>query len=159
MPGEEFVKEFTTPFSEAVRFGIDAFPGWCYPLPGQTNREWRAWFRGRDMKKLVWIIILGLVGYFVYTQYFGPLSDEEKEVKALARRFSAAQSQYLGALRQMGSLGLDATSNADDAIGAMKKVKKELLELKDRLAEADAIERAENLEAGIDEFFAKNDIK
>jgi molecular chaperone GrpE (heat shock protein) len=111
------------------------------------------------MKKLVWVIVLGLVGYFVYTQFFGPASEEEQEVKALERRFASAQSQYMSALRQMGSLGIDATSDADDAIGAMKKVKKELLELKDRLTEADAVERAEKLEAGINIFFDKNDIK
>jgi len=111
------------------------------------------------MKKLVWLIILGLIGYLVYTQFFGPLSEEEQEVKALGIRFGTAQSQYMGALRQMGSLGLDATSDADDAIGAMKKVNKELLELKDSLTEADAIARAEKLEAKIAEFFEKNDIK
>ncbi|MCX6577577.1 MAG: hypothetical protein NTV82_14445 [Candidatus Aminicenantes bacterium] len=111
------------------------------------------------MKKLVWLIILVLVGYFVYAQFFGPLPKEEKEVKALGSRFGTAQSQYLGALRQMGSLGLDATADADDAIGAMKKVKKELLELKESLTEADAIVRAEKLEAKIIEFFEKNDIK
>jgi hypothetical protein len=111
------------------------------------------------MKKLVWLIILGLVGYFVYTQFFGPLSEEEKEVKALGSRFGTAQSQYLGALRKMGSLGMDATADADDAIGAMKKVKKELLELKDSLTKADAIARAEKLEALISEFFEKNDIR
>jgi hypothetical protein len=41
----------------------------------------------------------------------------------------------------------------------MKKVKKELLELKDSLTEAAAITRAEKLEAKIAEFFEKNDIK
>ncbi len=111
------------------------------------------------MKKLIWIIILGLVGYFAYMQFFKPPSDEQKEVRALERRFAMAQGQYMGALRQMGSLGIDATSDADDAIGAMKKVKKELSEIKDRLTESDALERADKLEAGINEFFDKNDIK
>lgn len=111
------------------------------------------------MKKLVWLIVLGLVGYFVYTQFFAPLSEEAQEVKALGRRFATAQSQYLGAVRQMGSLGMDATADADDAIGAMKKVKKELLELKDSLTEENAIARAEKLEATITVFFEKNDIK
>jgi len=111
------------------------------------------------MKKLVWLIVLGLIGYFVYTQFFGPLPEEEQEVKALASRFANAQSQYLGAVRQMGSLGFDATADADDAIGAMKKVKKELMELKDGLTEKDAVARAEKLEAAITVFFEKNDIK
>lgn len=111
------------------------------------------------MRKLVWLIILGLVGYFVYAQFFGPLSEEEKEVKALGSRFATAQSQYLGALRQMGSLGMDATADADDAIGAMKKAKKELIELKESLTDAAAIARAEKLEAKITEFFEKNDIR
>ena len=111
------------------------------------------------MKKLVWLIILGLVGYFVYTQFFKPLSNEEKDVKALEGRFATAQSQYLQSLRQMGSLGLDATADAGDAVGAMKSVRKELLELKGNLTEAEALVRAEELEARIGEFFEKNDIK
>lgn len=111
------------------------------------------------MKKLVWLIILALVGYFVYTQFFKPLSDEEKEVKALEGRFAKGQSQYLQSLRQMGSLGLDATADADDAIGAMKTVRKELFALKGNLTEAEALVRAEELESRINEFFEKNDIK
>jgi hypothetical protein len=111
------------------------------------------------MKKLIWIIILALVGYFVYAQFFKPLSEEEKEVKALEGRFATAQSQYLQSLRQMGSLGLDATADADDAIGAMKTAKKELLALRGNLTEEKALVRAEELEARIGEFFEKNDIK
>jgi hypothetical protein len=44
-------------------------------------------------------------------------------------------------------------------IGAMKKAKKELIELKESLTDAAAIARAEKLEAKITEFFEKNDIK
>jgi len=111
------------------------------------------------MKRLVWVIILGLIGYFVYVEFFKPLSDEEKEVKALEGRFATAQSRYLQSLRQMGSLSLDATADADDAVGAMKTVRKELLGLKEGLTEERAMVRAEELEVRISEFFEKNDIK
>ena len=109
------------------------------------------------MKALIWVLILGIIGFIVYTQLFTPLSEEEKEVKQLEDKFSSASRQFLDAAR-IGGTGLDTTSDANDAIMRVQKVRNELKRLKERLEEEAAIERAEKLEVRVKEFYKKNDL-
>ena len=110
------------------------------------------------MKALVLIIILAVIGYFAYTQFFKPLSEEEQLVKGLDKQFNLATRQFVGAGRISGGTGLDTTSDAEIAVNKIKKVRKELESIKDTLTEEKAIARAEKLDAKIKNFYEKNDL-
>jgi len=110
------------------------------------------------MKKIIVILLVAVVGFLAFT-YFTSLSEEEKMVKALEKEFDQALSSFLRAGRTIAATGLDTTSDIDDAIVKIKKVKKELSTLKGSLQEDSAKERAEKLEQRIKEFERKNDIE
>jgi len=108
------------------------------------------------MKKLLWILFLGIIGYFVYTQYVTPLSEEAKQVKQLDKRFNTATGDYVRAVRTTAEAAAVSLPAAEDAIRSIEKVKSELDSLKKRIKEEDAIRRADKLEAKIKEFYRQN---
>jgi hypothetical protein len=110
------------------------------------------------MKKIIAFLLVVVVGFLVYT-YFTSLSEEEKMVKALEKEFDQAVGDFLRAGRTMAGTGMDTTSDIDDAVVKIKKVKKELSALKGGLQEDSAKERTEKLEKRIKEFERKNDIE
>jgi hypothetical protein len=110
------------------------------------------------MRAIVAIVIVIVIGFLAYT-YFSSVSEEEKQVKSLEKEFDVAVGNFLRAYRTMSGTGMDTTSDIDDAVVKIKKVKKELKALKSGLQESGAQERAEKLEAKIKEFERKNDIE
>jgi pyridoxal biosynthesis lyase PdxS len=110
------------------------------------------------MKALIILIILVVIGFIAYTQFFAPLSEEENEVKQLEKRFNSATRLYLGAERIAGGTGLDTTSDVEEAIRSMNRARSELMRLQERLEEEAAIKRAKKLEAKMKEFYEKNEI-
>ena len=110
------------------------------------------------MKALIWILILGAIGYFGYTNYIKPLTGEENEVQMVENKFDAAVEEYMQAVRKAGGLGMDTISDVDAAIRKVRATKDALLNLKRRLKEDSAIERANALEAKMRNFYAKNEL-
>lgn len=110
------------------------------------------------MRAIIAILLVAVLVFLAYT-YFTSLSEEEKMVKALEKEFDLAVGDFLRAGRTMAATGMDTTSDVDDAVRKIKKVKKELQALRDRLEEDAAQNRAEKLEAKIREFERKNDIE
>jgi len=110
------------------------------------------------MRAIIAILLVVVLGFLAYT-YFTSLSEEEKMVKALEKEFDLAVGNFLRAGRTMAGTGLDTTSDVDDAVIKIKKVKKELKALKTRLEEDSAQKKAEKLEAKIKDFERKNDIE
>lgn len=110
------------------------------------------------MRAIIAILLVVAIGFLAYT-YFTSLSEEEKMVKALEKEFDQAMGDFLRAIRTMSGTGMDTTSDVDDAVVKIKKVKKELTTLKGSLKEDAAKERAKKLEARIKEFERKNDIE
>jgi 2-methylaconitate cis-trans-isomerase PrpF len=110
------------------------------------------------MRALIWILILGAIGYFAYTNYVKPLTSEEKEVKIVENKFDAAVEEYLQAVRMAGGLGMGTISDADAAIRKIRATKEALLNLKRRLKDETAIEKANALEAKMRNFYGKNDL-
>lgn len=110
------------------------------------------------MRAIIVILLVVILGFLAYT-YFTSASEEEKLVKALEKEFDTAVGDFLRAVRTMAGTGLDTTSDVDDAVTKIKKVKKELKALKTRLEEDSAQGWAEKLEAKIKEFERKNDIE
>jgi len=110
------------------------------------------------MKALIWILILGAIGYFGYTKFVQPLTVEENEVQLIEDKYDAAVEEYMQAVRKMGGLGMGTISDADDAIRKVRGTKEALLNLKRRLKDAAAIEKANALEAEMRQFYGKNDL-
>jgi hypothetical protein len=110
------------------------------------------------MRALVWILILGAIGYFGYTNYVKPLTSEEKEVQVIEKKFDAAVEEYMQAVRTAGGLGMDTISDVDAAIRKVRFSKDALLNLKRRLKDEAAIEKAKALEARMRTFYGKNDL-
>jgi hypothetical protein len=110
------------------------------------------------MKALIWILILGAIGYFGYTNFVKPLTSEEKDVQLIENKYNAAVEEYMQAVRKMGGLGMGTISDADDAIRKVRGTKEALLNLKRRLKDAVAIEKANALEAKMRQFYSKNDL-
>ena len=110
------------------------------------------------MRALIWILILGAIGYFGYTNYVQPLTGEEKEVKVVEDKYDAAVEEYLQAVRQAGGLGMDTVADADAAIRKVRATKTALLNLKRRLKDEAALERAHALEIKMRNFYAQNDL-
>jgi hypothetical protein len=110
------------------------------------------------MKAFVWILILGAIGYFGYTKFVQPLTAEEKEVQLIENKYNAAVEEYMQAVRKMGGLGMDSVSDADHAIRKVRGTKEALLNLKRRLKDATAIEKADALEAKMRRFYSQNDL-
>jgi hypothetical protein len=110
------------------------------------------------MKALIWILVLGAIGYFGYTKFVKPLTVEEKEVQMIEDKYDAGVEEFLQAVRKVGGLGMDTISDADDAIRKIRGTKEALLNLKRRLKDATAIEKANALEAKMRQFYGKNDL-
>jgi hypothetical protein len=110
------------------------------------------------MKALIWILILGAIGYFGYTNFVKPLTAEENEVQLIENKYNAAVEEYMQAVRKMGGLGMDTVSDADGAIRKIRGTKEALLNLKRRLKDAAAIKKANALEAKMRQFYGKNDL-
>jgi gas vesicle protein len=110
------------------------------------------------MRAVIVIVLIGVIGFFAYS-YFTSLSEEEKSVKALDKEFDQAAGDFLRALRTLAGTGLDTTSDVDDAIRKIKKVKKELRTLMGTLKEDSAREMGQKLKEKIEEFERKNDIE
>ena len=107
------------------------------------------------MKALIWIVILALLGFAAY-YYFFSFTEEEKAVKALEKEFKIAVGNFIRAGRMTATTGMG--TDIEGAIRKVKKARKDLAELKPTLLEEAAIERAEKLEAEIENFYKSNDL-
>ena len=105
------------------------------------------------MKKLIVFALIVVAGYFAY-QYFsgGTLSDEQKQVQALADEFHTARQRLSQAERMAAAGGLDTTSDADDAMHAAGLLQEKLQALSEKLSEEKAIAMAEKLAGELESF-------
>lgn len=110
------------------------------------------------MKGIVILLILAAVGYFGYNHFVKPLTGEEQEVQVIEKKFDAAVEQYLQAVRKMGGYGMATVSDVDYAIKKVGTTRTALTNLKRRLKEKDAVERAGKLEARMRTFYSQNDL-
>jgi hypothetical protein len=107
-------------------------------------------------KALLVILLIAAAAFFIYRQTHRTVSEEEQKVKAVEERFIAASSRFMGAAAGGTADGLDI---AEAASVQVLKARNELGRLMPALTEEKAIRKAEELQARIDEFCRKNDIK
>jgi hypothetical protein len=108
---------------------------------------------GAAMKKLIVFVLIVVAGYYAY-HYFsgGNLSDEQKQVQALADEFQAARQRMGQAERAAAVGGLDTTSDADDAMHMAGLLQEKLQALQEKLTEDKAIAMAEKLGRELQSF-------
>lgn len=116
------------------------------------------------MKKLVGIMaiaIVGLVGYnyattgeFTLVPSFSK-SQEERAVQELQDRFAVAKKQFNQAYRTAAVAGIDTTSDADAALGSIKRIERDLASLRKKLSEDRAKRKADLLAQAVQEFDKK----
>lgn len=110
------------------------------------------------MRQFVFIIFIVLLGFLIYTQIIQPPSEELQEIKALRKEFDLALNQYIRASKYTSGIGIDLIGDVEMAAARIKKVKREIQELKSRLQDETARQKAAILETRIDNFIKKNDL-
>ena len=110
------------------------------------------------MKSFLLLVILVVIGILAYNYFVdtGPVTEDEKELKALENDFETALKQMQKAGRMAGLSGMDTTSEAEDVINGMERIKENLIMLKNRLKEGRLLKRADGLEERIKRFLREN---
>jgi hypothetical protein len=108
------------------------------------------------MKKLIVLILVLAAGYFAYQKFIvGSLSDEQKQVQAIADEFQAARQRMGQAERAASVGGLDTTSDADDVMHLAGSLLEKLQALQEKLTEDKALAMAEKLAGELSAFLAR----
>jgi hypothetical protein len=108
------------------------------------------------MKKLLVLILVVAAGYMAYQKFVvGSLSDEQKQVRALADEFSAAKQQMAQAERSAGLSGMDTTGDVDSVNGMVEALLAKLQETKEGLSEEKALADAGKLETEMRAFLER----
>ena len=111
------------------------------------------------MKKLIWLVILGALGYLAYTHYIRPSSEEVSQVRQLERQYRRATDRFISSMRSAGEPGLVILADPETAERMIKDIRRRLQELMGRLTEEEAIARARALENRILTFFERHEIE
>jgi len=112
------------------------------------------------MKRIIWLIIVLVAGYLIYTHFSSQeLSEQETKIMDLEKDFKVAQKRFRQSGR-MGALGgMDSSSEMEDAIAFALKIKDDLVILMDELTEENASKRAERLNEKINRFLRESGYK
>lgn len=110
------------------------------------------------MKRLIWLVILVILGYLAYTQYVNTTSGEFAQVRQLEKEFRRATDRFISAMRGAGEPGLVVLADPETAVRMVKGVRVKLQELMKTLTEERAIARAQELENQILTFFRRHEI-
>ena len=114
------------------------------------------------MRKLAVLIVILVAGLLVYnysttgTLSLVPssftMSDDERAVDQLEERFADARKQYSQAGRSAGLTGMDTTGDAEGALRSVQMISNDLRELRQRLSDEPAKQKAQSLAASIEEY-------
>ncbi len=108
------------------------------------------------MKKLLVLIVIVAAGYFAYQKFIAVnLSEEQKQVQALADDFAAAKQSMAQAERSAGISGMDTTGDVDGALHKVDTLLEKLQALKEQLTDDKAFEMADELEVEMKAFLDK----
>jgi hypothetical protein len=110
------------------------------------------------MKRLAWLVILGVLAYLGYSHFVRTVSSEEAQVRELEREFRRATDRYISSMRQAGEPGLVILADPERAERMVKDVRPKLQELMKTLTEEKAVARAKKLESQVLTFFERHQI-
>jgi hypothetical protein len=109
-------------------------------------------------KTLFVLLLIAGAAFLIYRQVSGPASEEVLQVKDLQDRFAIVINRFTSASGRSGLLGMDTTDQAETAVNQTLKIRSELADLRKRLTEPAAINKADKLFEKIEHFCKKNDI-
>ena len=110
------------------------------------------------MGKALLVIVLIVAAFFIYRHFNTPPSPQEQKVISMDKVYTAAVAKFAGSTNASG-IAMDLSTPAEAAVAQILKVKGDLVDLKLTLTEPKALHRADDLQARIDEFCRKNEIK
>ena len=110
------------------------------------------------MKRLAWLIILGVLAYLGYSHFVRTTSSEEAQVRDLEREFRRATDRYISSMRQAGEPGLVILADPETAERSGKDVRPKLQEVMETLTEEKAVARVQELEPQVLTFYKRNQI-
>jgi hypothetical protein len=111
------------------------------------------------MKKLIWLVILCVLGYLAYTYYIRTSTGEVAQVHQLEKQFRRATDRFISAMREAGEPGLVVLADPETAEKMIKDIRPRLQELMKTLTEEKAITRAQKLESDILTFLKRYQIE
>ena len=109
-------------------------------------------------KTIVVLILIAAAGYFVYQRLGQTPSEEVLLVKGLSQRYDAVVSRFSSAQSRAGLVG-DSIFDAGAAASQMVEIRNELAELRRRLTEEKAIQKADVLSERVETFCRTNNIQ
>jgi Mg-chelatase subunit ChlI len=109
-------------------------------------------------KALLVLLLIAVAAFFVYRETNIMPSDEVQLVTHLKDRFGIIVNKFTSAAGRSGMVGLDSTFDAEAAVVQIQKIRTELADLRNKLTEDRAIQRARALSEKIEDFCKKNDI-
>ncbi len=103
------------------------------------------------------LIILVIIGILAFN-YFnaGPVTEEEKELEAWEQDFDSAWKQMRQAERTMALSGADTSTDMDNVIMQVERIKENLTQFIDRLKDEKLLKKARALEERINKFLRQN---
>jgi hypothetical protein len=111
------------------------------------------------MKRLAWLLILGILAYLGYRHFIQTTSSEVAQVRSLEREFRRATDRYISSMRQAGEPGIVILADPETAERMVKDVRPKLQELMKTLTEEKAIARARELQNEVLTFFERHQIE
>ena len=109
-------------------------------------------------KTLLVLLLIAGAAFLIYRQLNVSASEEVRLVRDLQDRFAIVINRFTSASGRSGMIGMDTTFDSETAANQTLKIRSELADLRKRLTETAAIERADKLSEKIEYFCKKNDI-
>ena len=107
------------------------------------------------MKKIFGVFVIIAIGFLGYNHFFNkPLSPDEHEFKRIDDAYGSALSRYGRSNRMLSVSGMDVTSDIEEVINTVEGLKKELADLKDRIADDKLLQKVEGLGSKIEKFLS-----
>ena len=110
-------------------------------------------------KAIIVLILIAAAGYFIYQQVGRTPSEEELLVTHVRERFGVLVYKFTSARGRSGVIGIDSTSDLEGVVNQVLALRTELAELRAKLTEERAIQKADALAEKIGYFCKKNEIK
>jgi hypothetical protein len=110
------------------------------------------------MKRLIWLIVLGVIAYLGYNRFIRSTSAEVAQVRNLEGEFRRATDRYINAMRQAGEPGIVILADPETAERMVREARRRLLDLMETLTDEKAIDRAQELEDQILTFCRRHQI-
>ncbi len=104
------------------------------------------------MKNLITIVVLVVVGIFVYNHFNALVSEADQYLIDMETQFKDAAKLMKQSGRAAAAAGIDTTSSFESAIETIKGIRDELTDYIDELEDEKIVEKAGRLKVKIEDF-------